>query len=347
MVEASHLPSYGDQPLCEIAKDHGILFGTAVGRHSLRDPRYSAIVSRECSVIVAENEMKWPSLSARRGEYEFGDADALFHYGRVNGKEMRGHTLLWQLPAWAATVGSTDLSEQAELHIRTVAARYHVRSWDVVNEPIEASSGRSDGLRLEPFLSRLGPDYVACALHTAHEVAGSARLCINDFDFEYVGRYFNDRRYALLRLIERLKAQAVPLDGVGLQSHLTAGKYRFSERILRGFLAEIASFGLKIEVTELDVADFALPSSLSVRDRSVADEYERYLTVVLDEPAVDVVVTWGLSDRYTWLNTSGAPAEKQRDDGFPSRPLPFDDGLQRKAAWYAIARALKGAPSRG
>ena len=56
---------------------------------------------------------------------------------------------------------------------------------------------------------------------------------------------------------------------------------------------------------------------LPTRDLLVAQAYHDFLEVALDEPAVDTVVTWGLSDRYTWL-TWFAP----REDASPIRPLP-------------------------
>lgn len=62
------------------------------------------------------------------------------------------------------------------------------------------------------------------------------------------------------------------------------------------------------------------------------------LTAVLDEPAVIAVITWGLSDRYTWLSHKQA-----RQDGRAVRPLPLDADMRRKEAWKAIARAFKQA----
>ena len=94
-------------------------------------------------------------------------------------------------------------------------------------------------------------------------------------------------------------------------------------------------------VTELDVKDASLSADIAMRDRIVAAAYEDYLNVVLDEPAVIAVLTWGLSDRYTWLSEF-AP----RQDGLPVRPLPLDKNMNRKLAWNAIARAFDQAPIR-
>jgi endo-1,4-beta-xylanase len=42
-------------------------------------------------------------------------------------------------------------------------------------------------------------------------------------------------------------------------------------------------------------------------------------------------VTWGLSDRYTWV-----PIYFTRRDGMPNRPLPMDAELQRKPLFDVI-----------
>lgn len=69
--------------------------------------------------------------------------------------------------------------------------------------------------------------------------------------------------------------------------------------------------------------------------------YEDFLCVVLDEPAVIAVLTWGLSDRYTWLSSY-----KPRSDKAPVRPLPLDAQMKRKLAWNAIAHTFDAAPAR-
>jgi endo-1,4-beta-xylanase len=104
--------------------------------------------------------------------------------------------------------------------------------------------------------------------------------------------------------------------------------------------------GLEIQITELDCTDDLAPSDIAVRDGMVADEYRRFLDVALDEPAVKIVMSWGLSDRYSWIVRHENNAEERRPDGAEERPLPFDRDLQRKPAWHALAEAFAGAPAR-
>lgn len=55
--------------------------------------------------------------------------------------------------------------------------------------------------------------------------------------------------------------------------------------------------------------------------------HEDYLSVVLDEPAVIAILTWGLSDRYTWLSSYQPLSDKAL-----VRPLPLNDNMNRKLA---------------
>ena len=84
---------------------------------------------------------------------------------------------------------------------------------------------------------------------------------------------------------------------------------------------------------------------LFVGDKAVADLYRRYLRTALDNDAVVGVVTWGLSDRNSWLTAASGP-QFARADGLPTRPLPFDDELQPKPAYFAIRDAFGEARQR-
>jgi endo-1,4-beta-xylanase len=126
-----------------------------------------------------------------------------------------------------------------------------------------------------------------------------------------------------------------------LQAHLDAAETRLDQRVLSRFIADIAAMGLKVVVTELDIRDDRLPADIAVRDRAVADHARAWLDAVLPNPAVLGVLTWGLSDRRSWLNQ-----KFPRKDGLKQRPLPLDADLRRTPLWYAIAAALDSVPPR-
>jgi endo-1,4-beta-xylanase len=135
----------------------------------------------------------------------------------------------------------------------------------------------------------------------------------------------------------------VPVQALGIQAHLLADHFgeRFNAVKYRAFLREVADRGLKILITEMDVTDDGLPADRTIRDRGVADVYARYLDVTLQEPSVRVLMTFGLSDRYTWLQE-----DYPRDDGAGRRPLPFNRKMERVPAFWALQHALQSAPRR-
>jgi endo-1,4-beta-xylanase len=233
--------------------------------------------------------------------------------------------------------------------IHSLAGRYRgrIHSWDVVNEPIEPKDGRTDGLRTGVFLEMFGPDYLDLAYRTARETDPAARLVVNEYDVELDAPEQEARRTALLKLLHRMKQSEIPVDVVGIQAHLSCvSGPPFSAAILRRFLTEIAGLGLTIQITELDVADEHAPVDDTTRDKLVADTYRRFLDAALDEPAVKMVVTWGLSDRHSWIVRRETHQSKWRSDESPSRPLPFDADLKPKPAYEAITRAFANAPPR-
>ncbi len=151
---------------------------------------------------------------------------------------------------------------------------------------------------------------------------------LNEFGYETVNEYGDkpaDKQRATLLVIDRLLDADVPVHALGVQAHLLADSFaeRFRPDAYLRFLSEVADRGLEILITELDVLDDGLPADRRTRDRLVADVYRRYLNATLQEPAVAAVITFGLSDRYTWLQE-----DYGREDGAPRRPLPFDEDLR-------------------
>lgn len=103
----------------------------------------------------------------------------------------------------------------------------------------------------------------------------------------------------------------------------------------------MAALGLDVLVSEIDVADQFAPADPEQRDLAVAETYYRILQATLREPATIAVLAWGMSDKYSWL-----VQDRPRPDRLPVRPLPYDAGMRRKAAWGAIARAIDEVPPR-
>jgi endo-1,4-beta-xylanase len=337
----------GKGTLRQRAAAKGVIYGAAGGMERLSsDYAFANCFAQECGILVPEGELKWAAVRPTPNKFDFTYSDWLAKFTRTHNMLFRGHTLVWHeaLPPWfKGTVNRQNAEKFLVEHITTVTKRYagQMHSWDVVNEAIEPKDKRADGLKNTPWLQFLGSDYIELAFRVAAQADPKALLVYNDTALEYDTSRDEARRTAVLKLLERLKSRGTPIHALGIQSHLWSHETRFNPKKLRKFLAEVASLGLKILITELDVVDQELPTDIVVRDRIVAATYEDYLSVVLDEPAVIAVLTWGLSDRYTWLSEA-----QPRRDGARVRPLPLDANFKRKLAWNAIARAFDNAPQR-
>jgi endo-1,4-beta-xylanase len=342
----------GTLPLKELARAKGILYGTCISAGQITaEDDFTALVLRECDCIVPENEMKWWSMSHRSDEEDFSVPDRMMDFAKRFHLAVRGHNLLWyfSVPDWFKALPDRRTSEAAVLiRIAHMVSRYRGRvfCWDVVNEPIYVEHGRDDNLRRTVFVDKIGPQYLDLAYRAARSADPEAGLVVNEYDLEYDTPEQDAKRMAVLKLLERMKAAGTPIDALGIQAHLVASHFPFSPVKLKKFLAEVAAMGLEIQITELDSTDEFAPAPISERDRCVADQYRQFLETALDEPAVKILVTWGLSDRHSWIVRGEVGPVALRKDGLPSRPLPFDAALAPKPAWAAIAQALQNAPPR-
>jgi endo-1,4-beta-xylanase len=341
-----------EKPLRDIARARGIVYGsTIMASQLLAGDSFTNLLTREVAAIVPENEMKWSHMSAAPDLEDYRASDIIVDFARDHRLLCRGHNLLWvwRTPGWFQALPDRDASLAAMLRrIADMAGRYRGRidSWDVVNEPVNPADGRADALRVAVFLNRIGPDYLDIAHRAARAADPKARLVLNEYDVEYDTPDMDVKRAAVLRACERMLKAGTPLDALGIEAHLSVGRHPFAAKKLRDYLAEAAGMGLEIQITELDCTDELAPADIAARDRLVADEYRRFLDVALDEKAVKMVMSWGLSDRYSWIVRHETNGEKQRRDGTAERPLPFDRDLRSKPARTALAQAFANAPLR-
>jgi endo-1,4-beta-xylanase len=335
--------------LKDAASRCGLRYGSDSDVPILTAPaRYGQLFAQQCALYAAN--LSWASVTPKKGTPDPAREDPNVAFARAREIKLTGAHLLWHelTPHWFSDLSTQDEARKAIAdHIAAMARHFagEVYSWNVVNEAMDPQEGRPDGLRHSPLLDKLGPSFIEFAFREARQVNPGVLLVYNDYGIEMDIPHDAARRRTMLQLLESLRSKNVPIDAVGLQSHLKMDGSRFNEKIYRDFLREISGMGLKIMVTELDVLDLKTPSDLRQRDQAVADLYSQYLNVVLDELAVVAVITWGLSDRYTWLTPHSNP-NYVRDDGTPMRPLPFDAAFNPKPAFYAMLSAFAHAPVR-
>ena len=351
---------YPKPSLDTLARRNGRRFGSAVAstpgrtdQGSIQNPRYMELIKAECGLVVPENEMKWQTVRPTRDTYDFSRMDSIAAWAKQNDMELRGHTLLWHRPQWfpdwlnTYDFGTNPAAEAERLlvdHIRTVTRRYRgqITSYDVVNEAIDHDRNAP----IETSLSRAmgSPEAVIdLAFHTARDELPDAQLVYND----YMSWEPDHRKHCddVLRLLEGMVKRGVPVDALGIQSHIEmfsidpateVGPYL--EREWRRFLDEVTGMGLRLLITEFDVKDKALPANIAERDQKVAEFARRYFDVMLEYgDHLDDILAWGMTDTFNWLQYF-EPAE--RPDGLQVRGTPYSSDYEVKPLRTAIAEQL-------
>jgi endo-1,4-beta-xylanase len=232
-----------------------------------------------------------------------------------------------------------ELLQRMREHIHTVVGRYKgkIKVWDVVNEAL-ADNG-TNILRTSLWTEIIGPDFIAKAFQYAHEADPDAILRYNDYSLENPAK-----RRKLIALIKSLQAQKVPVHAIGSQAHVNVST---SFETMDQALTEIATLGLPIHITELDVnsaqggqrgfgADIANNAAttqgglVSDADRKLADAYAGLFRAFLKhDKHVEMVTFWGPNDANSW-----------RANG---KPLLFYGNSQPKPAFDAVIAEVKKA----
>src|SRR5205085_10228702 len=170
-------------------------------------------------------------------------------------------------------------------------------------------------------------DYIPMAFEFARAADPAAKLYYNDYEAEDMGRKSN----GVYHLLKDLKAAGLPVDGVGWQMHVPNG-YQITEAN-RQNAARLAALGLEMMITELDVR-VRVPTT--ARDLATqATTYNDILVFCLSQPNCKAVLTWGFTDKYSWI------------PGFYpglGDSLLFDASYRPKPAYRALQQALQQAP---
>ena len=233
-----------------------------------------------------------------------------------------------------------ELLQRMSNHIHTVVGRYKgkIKVWDVVNEALADGNG-TNVLRNSLWLEIIGPDFIAKAFIYAHEADPDAILRYNDYGLENPAK-----RKKLMTLIKSLQAQKVPVHAIGSQAHLNVST---TFDTMDQSLTEMATLGLPIHITELDVnsaaggqrgfganvADNAATTQgglVTDADKKLADAYVGiFRAFVKHRDSVKLVTLWGVNDAVSW-----------RAQG---KPLLFDGNSQPKPAFKAVIRVATSA----
>lgn len=302
----------------------GRLVGTAVQSSLLSNGQYGAIAAREFNYLTAEYEMKWNIVEPANGVNSFGAGDAIVGFAASQGMRVKGHTLVWHgaTPSWVNGLSPAEFRAVFERHVRDVAAYYRgrIHAWDVVNEAV-ADDG--SGLRDTIFRQKLGDAYIADAFRIARAADPAARLFYND----YGGEGLTAKANRIYELVRDLVVSGVPIDGVGLQMHISAAN-RPPDASIAANMRRLADLGLAVHISEMDVRIGSLGGAQQARLETQRAVYHDVVRVCLAEPRCEAVTFWGFTDAHSWITGDA--------------PLLFDAAYQAKPAYTGVLDALRG-----
>ncbi|MDA3900562.1 MAG: endo-1,4-beta-xylanase [Spirochaetes bacterium] len=313
--------------------------GAAVEPFQLEEAE-GALLRYHYNSITCENAMKFKSIHPKKNVYNFKGADKIYEFAKKYKMKMRGHTFVWHHPAehvfWmflnndGSKRSRESVLELLSEHMETLTDRYgdHIYAWDVVNEAIDIAE--KDNMRRSQWYKSIGPDYVVEAFKLARKAAPDALLFYNDYD------YFNPiKRDAIYDLVKSSLEQGAPIDGIGMQLHISNGTPTIES--VEEAIDKFRDLGLQIHITEFDISMYAheydtfdTPSEDHIN--SQANRYKLLFQLFQKNKDIITNVTfWGFNNGHTFL--TGPPYNR------PDWPLPFNADLKHNLAYKGIIQS--------
>ena len=202
--------------------------------------------------------------------------------------------------------------------------------WGVVNEPLSH--------RNNPWELVMGKDeYIAKAFRYAREATNVPLVLNQTFGQTGLDQGMVDEFFGI---VKRLKAQNVPIDGVGTEMHLEAHRLvpNYIDQF-KDFLRRARELGVTVYITEMDVYQ-GPPGSVQSPWEAQRKIYHDVAAACLADSNCKGMNIWDMSDKDTWL------VNKKQEDLSDAKPVLFDENYQRKPAYYGVLDALKEAAAR-
>ncbi|KAL4898782.1 glycoside hydrolase superfamily [Aspergillus ambiguus] len=316
-------------------------FGTAADiPHTAEttDATYLNILKTQFGEMTPANALKFMYTEQGPNQFNFTDGDYFMDLARRTGKTVRCHNLIWasQVSDFVTSGNWTaeTLIPVMRNHIFKTVQHFGNRcySWDVVNEALNSDGSFSSGV----WYDTIGEEYIYLAFKFAQEAlaeihANKVKLYYNDYGIENPG----PKADAVLKLVKELRKRHIRIDGIGLEAHFIVGQTPSLADQVATQKAYIKA-DLDVAITELDIRFSQAPFYTAEAQRQQAqDYYTSTLSCLKSGPRCIGIVVWDFDDKYSWV-----PYTFEGQGGATL----FNDTLQAKPAYYAVADALMGKP---
>ena len=175
---------------------------------------------------------------------------------------MRGHNLLWQRRngcpiGWRSyDFGANPATEAERLlrtHITTVCSRYRgqIKSYDVVNEAVLPENGE---LAQTALSARPSAAHKHCWIWRSARPVPPHRMLLVYNDYMSWESVNDAHRDGVRILLEGFRRRGVPVDALGVQSHIVF-QDRPQVKSWQRFMDDVQAMGYDVLITEFDVND--------------------------------------------------------------------------------------------
>jgi endo-1,4-beta-xylanase len=333
-----------------------------------------AVVEKHFDQMTAGNIMKMSYLQPSQGNFTFTNADAFIDYALSKNMTIHGHALVWhadyQVPEFMKVLqtvtrngqqvqigwngNSTDFLTALEDHVTAVVDHFETKgnvvSWDVVNEALNDST--PSNFRTDSAFYKNSGDsaiYIEKAFQAARAANATVDLYYNDYNIDQN----NAKTTKLVEMITDFQARNIPIDGVGFQMHIFMDYPSIAN--IKAAMKKVADKGLKVKITELDIAvnnpyssGWSVATATQYTQATALAQKKRYCEVVaayMDTSVIPAnqrggITVWGTTDANTWLTTATTQYQGQA----LAWPLLFDNNYNDKPALRGFADALLGNP---
>lgn len=274
----------GAEPAPSTALAHGLDKFLGSAHSPLQDEDFLTYWNK----VTPENAGKWGEVEEQRDLMVWDRLDAAYRLAKDNGLPFQMHVMVWgnQQPEWIRHLPPDEQRAEIEEWFSAVAARYpDIDIVEVVNEPLHdpPTQDDEDGGNYARALGgdgESGWDWVLESFRLARTHFPDARLMLNDYSITNTPD--DARRYHAI--VQLLQAENL-IDVIGVQGHAFSTTTETPMSVHRESLDLLASTGLPIHVTELDVD--------GPTDAVQLEAMQRIFPVFWEHPAVEGVTLWG------------------------------------------------------
>ena len=280
----------------------------------------------------------WGRFEPRRGEPNTARLQRTARWFRDRSVALKGHPLVWHTvqPDWLLGLPLDEVERLQRERIRREVHDFDglIDTWDAINEVVIMPVFDNGDNAITPLARAKGRiAMIRMAFEEARAANPTVKLLLNDFDLST----------AYECLIEGVLEAGIPIDAIGLQTHMHQGYW--GEDAVLATVDRFARYGLPLHLTEtslvsghlmpadiVDLNDYQIPEwpSTPEGEERQADELVRHYRSLVAHPSVEAITYWGLTDADAWL---GAPIGLVRADGTPK---PSYEALRRLIAdeWW-------------